>query len=82
MFKNFFKFFVNSGKNGEDLKPLTDFLKNSNHFQKAAYKIHYTKEGVKNKMYDTFEGLLKDEDNLKLIEDDHNKNKKNGQKNN
>jgi hypothetical protein len=52
-----------------------------------AFKIHYTKEGVKNKMYDSFEGMLKSEDDLKLIEDDHNNAKKsqngqNGQKKN
>ncbi len=82
VFKNFFKFFVQNGKNAEDLSPLTDFLKKSNHFQKVAWKIHYTKEGVKNKVLDSFDGLLKNEDELKLIEDDHNKSKNNQQKDN
>lgn len=75
VFKNFFRFFVNNGKNVEDIAPLTEYLKKNSLFKNAALKIHYTKEGVKNKVYDSMEGLLKDEDELKFIEDDKTKNK-------
>jgi hypothetical protein len=80
VFKNFLKFFVNNRNNVEDLAPLTEFLKKNSFFKNAALKIHYTKEGVKNKVYDSMEGLLKDEDGLKFIEDDKNKNKNTNKK--
>ena len=67
------------GKHIEYHRPLTDFLKRNDHFKKAAFKIHDTKEGFKNKFLDSFDGLLKDEDGIKLIEDKHktqNNNKK------
>jgi len=77
-FKNFLKFFAKSGNSLEDIKPLTEYLKSNNNFQRASLKIHHTKESVKNKLVSSFDDLLKEEDGLKMIED---QNKKGNNKN-
>ncbi len=67
--KNFLKFFFAFKGNINDHQPLTDFLKRNQHFKKAAFKVHDTKEEVKKNMWNSFNNLLKDEDEIKLIED-------------
>jgi hypothetical protein len=74
--KNFLRFFMTNGKNMEDIKPLTDYLKNNNHFRNTAHKIHHTKEGIKYKFTQHLDNLLEEEDGVKMIEDQRDKNKK------
>jgi hypothetical protein len=69
MFKNFFRFFLSQGKQLDDIKPLTDYLKNNNHFVKGATKIHVTKETLKDRISKGFDSILEDEDGIKRIED-------------
>jgi hypothetical protein len=75
-FRNFFRFFLTNGKNIEDIKPLTDYLKNNHQFRYTAHKIHHTKEGIKNKFTQHLDSLLEEEDGVKMIEDHKDKNKR------
>ena len=72
-FKNFFRYFISNGKNLDDIKPLTDYLKNNSQFTQTAHKIHHTKEGIKNKFTKHLDNLLEEEDGVKMIEDNKDK---------
>ena len=74
--KNFLRFFISNGKNLDDIEPLTDYLKNNQKFRSTAHKIHHTKEGIKSKFNIHLDNLLEEEDEVKLIEDNKDKNKK------
>ncbi len=76
--KNFLKYFFLFKNDIKDHQPLTEFLKRNENFKKAAFKFHDTKEGFKNKFLNTFEDLLKKEDDIKLI--DENKKTNNNKK--
>jgi hypothetical protein len=68
--KHFFRFFIVNKHHIEDMKPLTEFLKNNDTFKKSAIKIHTTKETIKGQFTGSLDKLLKEEDELKFIEDD------------
>ena len=74
--KNFFRFFISNGKNLDDIKPLTDYLRNNHQFRNTAHKIHHTKESIKSKFTNHLDNLLEEEDGVKMIEDQKDKNRR------
>ena len=64
--KNLFKFISfgkQIGQNNQDIKPLTEFLKNNDIFIKSSLKVHNSKENLKRKLWDK----LMEEDNTYLL---------------
>jgi hypothetical protein len=52
-----------------DIPQVTDFLKKSETFKKGAMKIHHKKESFKSNFWGSIDDLIKEEDNVKFIED-------------
>ncbi len=52
-----------------DIPLVTDYLKKSDTFKKGAMKIHHQKESFKSNLWASIDDLLKEEDNVKFIED-------------
>ena len=75
-FKTFAGFFMANKNNISHNPHLTNYLKSNTHFKKAATKIHTTKQSTLDKLRNSFDDLLKEEDNLKFIEDDKTTNNK------
>ena len=55
------------------MKEVTNFLKDNNLFRKTSFFIHDTKSNIQDKLKNSFEKLLRQEDNLKFIDDDKDK---------
>lgn len=74
-FKSFFKFFAMNKNQMDDIKPLTEYLKNNDQFKKTSMKIYHTTEKTKSSLYSKLDRLLEEEDQLKFIEDESKKKK-------
>ncbi len=64
--RGFFSFFLENRQNIDDMKEVTKFLKDNQHFRKTAFFIHDTKTNLKTKFKSSFDKLLEQEDNLKF----------------
>ena len=71
--KGFMSFFIQNKENIKEMKEVTNFLKDNNLFRKTSFFIHDTKSNIQNKLKNSFEKLLRQEDNLKFIDDDKDK---------
>ena len=79
--RGFLSFFMQNKNNIDDMKEVTNFLKDNQLFRKTAFFIHDTKNSVKDRLKNTVDEMLQNEDNLKFIEDDKkNKEPKNNKK--
>ena len=79
--KNLIKLFgfIKNTKNAEDIKGVTDFLKNNESFKKAAIGVHKKKENAKTSFFSAIDDLLEQEDGIKekkQISDKSRENKK------
>jgi hypothetical protein len=57
----------------EDVPVVTEYLKNNKKFKETARDIHMKKENIKSSFWSSIDDLLKEEDNVKFIEDKSNK---------
>lgn len=73
---------VNQTKHVQHDEHITNFLKSNTHFRKVSFTIFETKKNTLDKLKNSFDDLLRDEDNLKFIEDKKKEIKKNNNNNN
>jgi hypothetical protein len=69
----FFKSMINMVRlvrlDQDDIPDVTKYLKNNKKFNEKAKHIHSKKENLKTSFWSSIDDLLKEEDNVKFIED-------------
>jgi hypothetical protein len=73
--------FGNNMKNTEHNETLTNYLKSNHHFRKVSFTVFETKRSTLDKLKSSLDDLLKEEDNLKFIEDKKNNSNQKDKKN-
>jgi hypothetical protein len=67
-------FTKSASTNEEHIPVLTNYLKNHKKFKDTAQTLHSKKENVKSSFWNSIDDMLKEEDQVKFIEDKSNKN--------